>query len=59
MENGVRTTVMLTPEQNHVLRELAEQHKVSIAWIIREAVDRLIADRASLQLALDLGSPRR
>lgn len=59
MEKGVRTTVMLTSQQNDVLRGLAEQHKVSVAWVIREAVDRLIASGASPQLPLDLDRPHQ
>jgi hypothetical protein len=55
MDKNPRTTATLTPEQGRVLRAMAEQHKVSVAWLIRHAVDRLIDDeREGLQLPLDI-----
>ena len=53
-DGGVRTTVTLTKEQDRVLRTLADRHKVSVAWLVRHAVDRLIDDGDAVQLPLDL-----
>lgn len=53
-DGGVRTTVTLTKEQDQVLRALAEQHKVSVAWLVRHAVDRLIENGETVQLPFDL-----
>lgn len=52
-DGGVRTTVTLTKEQDRVLRALADRHKVSVAWLVRHAVDRLIEDGDAVQLPLD------
>ena len=40
-----RISANLTPEQYETLRVIAEQKKVSIAWVIRDAVEKYIADR--------------
>lgn len=53
-EEGVRITATISKQQHRVLRALAERHKVSLAWLIRHAIDRLLAEGASLQLPLDL-----
>lgn len=59
MDKNPRTTATLTPEQGRVLRAMAEQHKVSVAWLIRHAVDRLINDeRKGIQLSLDIPKGR-
>jgi hypothetical protein len=60
-EKKPRTTATLTPEQGRILRDMAERQKVSVAWLIRYAVDRLIEEESKgLQLALDIrrGSDR-
>jgi hypothetical protein len=50
-----RTTATLTAEQAQILKEMAERQKVSVAWLIRHAVERLIEDESKgLQLPLDL-----
>jgi hypothetical protein len=50
-----RTTATLTTEQGHLLRLMAERRKVSVSWLIRYAVDRLIEDESKgLQLTLDI-----
>jgi hypothetical protein len=50
-----RTTATLTTEQGRLLRLMAERQKVSVSWLIRHAVDRLIEDESKgLQLALDI-----
>jgi hypothetical protein len=50
-----RTTATLTTEQGRLLRLMAERQKVSVSWLIRHAVDRMIEDESNgLQLALDI-----
>ncbi len=39
-----RVSVSLTDEQHRGLCELAQKNSVSIAWVIREAVNRLLQD---------------
>jgi hypothetical protein len=55
-EEGVRVTATITRQQHRLLRALAAQHKVSVAWLVRHAVDRLLSEGESVQLPLDLGS---
>ena len=38
----------MTPEQYQYLNHVAGQKRVSIAWVIREAVDKLVADETPL-----------
>jgi hypothetical protein len=50
-----RTTATLTAEQGSLLRLMAERRKVSVSWLIRHAVDRLIEEESKgLQLSLDM-----
>jgi Ribbon-helix-helix protein, copG family len=54
-EKKPRTTATLTAEQGRILRAMAERQKVSVAWLIRHAVDRLIEEESKgLQLPLDM-----
>lgn len=39
-----RLSVSLTEEQYSELTEIAEKNKVSIAWVVREAIERLLRD---------------
>ena len=39
-----RQSVSLTPEQHRQLSEIARQNRVSVAWVIREAIDRLLKE---------------
>lgn len=39
-----RQSVSLTPEQHRQLSEIALQNRVSVAWVIREAIDRLLKE---------------
>ncbi|WP_207553568.1 CopG family transcriptional regulator [Teichococcus deserti] len=39
-----RQSVNLTPEQRRQLIEIARQNRVSVAWVIREAIDRLLKE---------------
>ena len=39
-----RQSVSLTEEQHRQLTEIAQKNRVSVAWVIREAIDRLLKD---------------
>jgi hypothetical protein len=55
-----RTTATLTAEQSRLLKAMADRRKVSVSWLIRYAVDRLIEDESKgLQLPLDLPSQKK
>lgn len=40
-----RASVTFTPELHGTLEQLAKSKKVSVAWIVREAVEKYIADQ--------------
>jgi hypothetical protein len=44
----VRATISFPPESYAALEEIAKQKKVSLAWVVREAVDSYIEARAPL-----------
>ena len=50
-----RQSVSLTPEQHQQLSEIARKNRVSVAWVIREAIDRLLKEDMPL---LHLGKER-
>lgn len=54
-EGVVRVTASLSRGQEQALRELATRHKVSMAWLIRYAVDQLVEQGREAQLPLDFG----
>ena len=37
-----RLSVSLTAEQHRELNEIARKNRVSVAWVVREAIDRLL-----------------
>lgn len=39
-----RLSVSLTAEQYRELSEIARKNRVSVAWVIREAIDRLLKE---------------
>lgn len=39
-----RLSVSLTAEQHRELHEIARKNKVSVAWVVREAIERLLKD---------------
>ncbi len=39
-----RLSVSLTEEQHLELLEIAEKNKVSVAWVVRESIERLLCD---------------
>lgn len=43
-KSAYRLSVSLTPEQHRELNEIARKNRVSVAWVIREAIDRLLKD---------------
>ena len=51
----VRVTASLSRGQEQALKELAAKHKVSVAWLIRYAVDHLVEQGRDAQLPLDFG----
>lgn len=54
-EGVVRVTASLSRAQEQALKELATRHKVSVAWLIRYAVDKLVEHGRETQLPLDFG----
>jgi predicted DNA-binding ribbon-helix-helix protein len=42
---STRVTASLPPETYRTLQGIAEQKKVSFAWVIREAADKYIAEQ--------------
>ena len=53
-ENGVvRVTASLSRGQEQALKDLAAKHKVSVAWLVRYAVDQLVEQGHEAQLPLD------
>jgi predicted transcriptional regulator len=45
---SVRATVSLPPEIHQTLGALARQKKVSMAWVMRDAAERYVAEQRSL-----------
>ncbi|WP_082439205.1 ribbon-helix-helix domain-containing protein [Alloalcanivorax xenomutans] len=43
-----RLSVSLTEDQHAELIEIAEENKVSVAWVVREAIERLLLDERPL-----------
>lgn len=39
-----RLSISLSAEQHRELSEIARQNRVSVAWVVREAIDRLLRD---------------
>ncbi len=54
-EGVVRVTASLSRAQDQALKDLAAKHKVSVAWLIRYAVDQLLEQGGEAQLPLDFG----
>lgn len=46
-----RTQILLEPEQHKILTEIARQEKRSLSDILREMVDKQIAERKQIALA--------
>lgn len=43
-KDSVRISATLSSEQHEALLELSEKNKVSVAWLIREAVDKMVEE---------------
>lgn len=41
----VRASISFPPEVYETLEEIAKEKKVSLAWVVREAAEKYIADR--------------
>lgn len=39
---AIRTTISFPPEQLQRLQEMADQHGLSLAWIVRQAVNEFL-----------------
>ena len=57
-EGVVRVTASLSRAQEQALKELAAKHKVSVAWLVRYAVDQLVEQGREAQLPLDFARRR-
>ena len=44
----VRTSVTIAAEDHEELERIAEQKKVSLAWVIREAIERYLSNDSPL-----------
>jgi len=44
VERSKRMTATLTVSQKAALQELASKYQVSVAWLIRQAIDRFIEE---------------
>jgi len=52
-EGVARVTASLSRAQEQALKDLAAKHKVSVAWLIRYAVDQLLEQGREAQLPLN------
>ena len=43
--SSLRASVTFPPELYRTLEDLAKKKKVSIAWVVREAVEKYVADQ--------------
>lgn len=43
-ESAHRLSVSLSADQHKQLNEIARKNRVSVAWVVREAVERLLRD---------------
>ena len=43
-DKSARLSVSLTAEQHRELNEIARKNRVSVAWVVRQAIDRLLKD---------------
>lgn len=47
-ERTVRASISFPEEQYCVLEKIAEEHRVSLAWVVRHAVDDYLKSRGPL-----------
>lgn len=46
---SLRVSVSFTPEQYEFLSRLAETKRVSTAWVVRDAVEKLVAQEGTIR----------
>ena len=46
--SSVRASISFSPDTYEMLKRLARKKKVSLAWVVRDAVDRYVAEQVSL-----------
>ena len=44
---SLRASVSFPPELYRILEEIAKQKKVSLAWVVRDAAERYVADQTA------------
>ena len=44
---SVRATITFPPDLYETLEELAKQKKVSLAWVVRDAVEKYVEERTA------------
>lgn len=44
---AVRASISFPPDLYETLEEIAKQKKVSLAWVVRDAAERYVADQAA------------
>ena len=42
---STRVSVSLSIAHHHMLGQIAEQKKVSVAWVVRDAIDKYVSDQ--------------
>jgi len=47
-KSAYRLSVSLTPQQHRQLSEIARKNRVSAAWVVREAIERLLQHQQPL-----------
>lgn len=57
-DDAVRITATVTREQERQLKALAAHSKVSVAWLVREAIDRMLA-QSQPPRPLDAAEPKQ
>jgi predicted transcriptional regulator len=56
---SARATVSLSPDIYRTLQDIARQKKVSVAWVIRDAAEKYIADQWPLLSSVNRGESIR
>jgi predicted transcriptional regulator len=56
---AIRTTISFPPEQLQRLQEMADQHGLSLAWIVRQAVNEFLERTEKRGDFHPLGTPEK
>ena len=43
--SALRASVSFPPELYHTIEQIAKQKKVSVAWVVRDATEKYVADQ--------------